>query len=69
MAYVLLKNGLVLTFKNGDPNAHALQADVLVKNDTIVGVKQGLELPDGSEGEVVDCTGKWITPGQIDTHR
>lgn len=69
MAYVLLRNGLVLTFKNGDPHAHEFQADVLIKGDTIIDVKQGLELPAGSDGEVVDCTGKWITPGQIDTHR
>lgn len=69
MPYILLKNGLILTFKNNDPEPHVLNADVLIKDDTIVDVEPGLELPEGSEGEVVDCKGKWITPGQIDTHR
>lgn len=69
MPYILLTNGLVLAFKNNDPEPHVLRADVLIENETIVDVKLGLDLPKGSEGEVVDCTGKWITPGQIDTHR
>lgn len=68
MLYILLKNGLVLTFKNEDPEPLVLRANVLVENDTIIDVKPGLEATAGSEAEVVDCTGKWITPGQIDTH-
>lgn len=68
MAPILLKDGLVLTFKNDDPKPHAFKADVLVDNGVIVDIGSDLELPNG-EGEVVDCKGKWITPGQIDTHR
>ncbi|KZS87886.1 Metallo-dependent hydrolase [Sistotremastrum niveocremeum HHB9708] len=68
MPPILLKGGLVLTFKNDDPKPHAFEADVLVDNGTIVDIGTSLSLP-GGDGEVVDCRGKWITPGQIDTHR
>lgn len=69
MSYILLKHGLVLTFKNNDPKPHVFEADVLVKGNTIIDVQPELTIPNGGQGEVVDCTGKWITPGQIDTHR
>lgn len=68
MSPILLKDGLVLTFKNDHSEPHAFKAEVLVDNGFIVDIGSGLALPDG-EGEVVDCKGKWITPGQIDTHR
>lgn len=68
MPPILLKGGLVLTFKNDDPKPHAFEADVLVDNGTIVDIGTSLSLP-GGDGEVVECKGKWITPGQIDTHR
>ncbi|KAF9066113.1 Metallo-dependent hydrolase [Rhodocollybia butyracea] len=68
MSAILLKGGLVLTFKNNDPTPHAFKADVLIKGDTIVEVAPDLTAPHGS-CEIVDCTGKWVTPGQIDTHR
>lgn len=68
MSSILLKGGLVLTFKNNNPLPHAFKADILVKGDTIVEVAPDLTVPEGS-CEIVDCTGKWVTPGQIDTHR
>ncbi|MFZ9718485.1 MAG: amidohydrolase family protein, partial [Chitinophagaceae bacterium] len=62
---VLLKNGRILTMK-GDEIIE--NGDVLVVNNRIVAVgKTGtLQVPAGAKE--IDCTGKTITPGFVDTH-
>jgi imidazolonepropionase-like amidohydrolase len=65
---ILLKDGLVLTYKNKEPGPHAFQADVLIENGRIKAVEPNIQAS-GPGIEVFDCSGKWITPGQIDTHR
>ena len=57
----LLQGGTVLT-GSGD---RIDGADVLMADGKIVAVGTGL---DAGDAEVVDATGKWITPGVIDVH-
>jgi cytosine/adenosine deaminase-related metal-dependent hydrolase len=69
---VLLSNAsAIITF---DAKTEALsvlrQGSVLVDGDRIAGLYEGAapnSLPNGTD--VVDCTGKIISPGFIDTHR
>lgn len=65
MSY-LLQGGLVATFTK-DNQPHAFKADVLVEGSTITQIGEHLPVPAGTE--VLDCRGRWVTPGMIDTHR
>lgn len=62
---VLLKNGRVLTMKGDEVIENG---DVLIVNNRIIAVgKTGsLQVPAGAKE--IDCTGKTITPGFVDTH-
>lgn len=62
----LLKGGLVATWTS-DNQPLTLLADVLVEDATIVRVDKQIDV--GPNVQVVDCTGKWIIPGMVDTHR
>jgi 5-methylthioadenosine/S-adenosylhomocysteine deaminase len=63
MGKILLKGGTVLSV---DPAIGDLKTgDVLVEDDRIAGVEAGIE----ADAEVVDCTGKIVIPGLVDTHR
>jgi 5-methylthioadenosine/S-adenosylhomocysteine deaminase len=63
MGKLLLKGGTVLSV---DPEVGDLHTgDVLVENDRIAGVEAGIE----ADAEVVDCAGKIVIPGFVDTHR
>jgi 5-methylthioadenosine/S-adenosylhomocysteine deaminase len=63
MGKVLLKGGTVLSV---DPDVGDLQTgDVLIEDDRIAGVQTGIE----ADAEVVDCAGKIVIPGFVDTHR
>ena len=63
MGKILLKGGTVLTV---DPDiGDRTTGDVLIEDDTIVGVEASIE----ADAEVVDCTGKIVIPGFVDTHR
>ncbi len=59
---VLLRNATVLT----GTGARLDGADVLMADGKIVGIGKPLDAPDGAQ--VIDATGKWITPGIIDVH-
>ena len=39
---------------------------VLIDGEKIVAVGLNIEIPDGTQ--ILDVTGKWITPGLIDAH-
>ncbi len=59
---IAIKNGKVVTvtgktFEKGD---------VLIDGGKIVAVGENLDIPSGAE--VIDATGKWVTPGLIDVH-
>ncbi|GAA1478221.1 amidohydrolase family protein [Nocardioides aestuarii] len=62
---VLFTGGTVLTMD--DQHTVLTDADVLVVDDRVADVGQGLSAPDGAE--VVDASGGIVMPGMIDTHR
>jgi 5-methylthioadenosine/S-adenosylhomocysteine deaminase len=63
MGKLLLKGGTVLSV---DPEVGNLPTgDVLIEDDRIAGVETGIE----ADAEVVDCAGKIVIPGFVDTHR
>ena len=63
MGKVLLKGGTVLSM---DPQIGDLPTgDVLIEDDRITGVDVGID----ADAETVDCTGRIVIPGFVDTHR
>jgi 5-methylthioadenosine/S-adenosylhomocysteine deaminase len=63
MGKILLKGGTVLSV---DPQVGDLPVgDVLIEDDRITGVEPDIE----ADAEVVDCTGRILIPGFVDTHR
>jgi cytosine/adenosine deaminase-related metal-dependent hydrolase len=63
MGKILLKGGTVLSV---DPGVGDLAVgDVLIDGDTIAGVEASID----ADAEVVDCTGRIVIPGFVDTHR
>ena len=66
MVSYLLQHGTIATWTK-DNQAHAFKADVLVENSVITKIGENLAVL--NDAEVIDCTGKWIAPGMIDTHR
>jgi len=61
-ADVLLRNGTVLDGLGGQ----FLSTDVLISAGKISAIGENLTAPDGAQ--IIDATGKWITPGIIDVH-
>jgi imidazolonepropionase-like amidohydrolase len=59
---VLLRNATVLTGTGERLDG----ADVLIADGRITAIGQSLDAPAGAQ--VIDATGKWITPGIIDVH-
>jgi 5-methylthioadenosine/S-adenosylhomocysteine deaminase len=63
---LLLKGGLVVTVDD------ALEAvpdgDVLIRDGAIVAVDPGLSTSN-ADAEVIDCKGRLVIPGLVDTHR
>ncbi|CAL1700239.1 unnamed protein product [Somion occarium] len=62
----LFKGGLIATF-DSENKPRTFKADILVENDIIARIDQ--EITADASVQVVDCTGRWITPGMVDTHR
>ena len=63
MGKILLKGGTVLSV---DPDiGDRTTGDVLIEDDKIVAVEANID----ADAEVVDCTGKIVIPGFVDTHR
>jgi 5-methylthioadenosine/S-adenosylhomocysteine deaminase len=63
---ILLKNGLVVTVDEalGD----LPDGDVLIRDGVIVAVGSGLSTTT-ADAEVIDCKGRLVIPGLVDTHR
>lgn len=59
---IALVNGKIVPVSSGIIE----KGTVLVKDGKIIAVGENVEIPRGSE--IIDCTGKWITPGLIDAH-
>jgi cytosine/adenosine deaminase-related metal-dependent hydrolase len=68
MTSILLQAGTVLTHQ-GDRVKVLRDHDVLIGGNKIKAIGRGLTLPDGTTDRVIDCRGKIISPGFIDTHR
>ncbi|KAJ7608175.1 hypothetical protein FB45DRAFT_1067562 [Roridomyces roridus] len=62
---ILLSNGTVLVH-NQDEHVVPVKADVLVVGNRIAEIAPGVAAP--PDAVVVDCTGKIISPGFVDTH-
>ena len=63
MGKILLKGGTVLSV---DPDiGDRTTGDVLIEDDKIAAVEASID----ADAEVVDCTGKIVIPGFVDTHR
>ena len=59
---VLIKNGTVMTAVRGTLE----NTDILIENGKITRIGKGLNAPAGAN--VIDATGKYVTPGIIDCH-
>ncbi len=59
---VLLKNATVLDGIGGE----IANGDILLTDGKITAIGQSIPAPDGAE--IIDATGKWVTPGIIDNH-
>jgi dihydropyrimidinase len=55
----LIKNGTLITA------SETFQADILIENETIKLIGKNLSYPNA---EIIDATGKFITPGGVDPH-
>ncbi|KAL6309765.1 hypothetical protein BKA93DRAFT_814686 [Sparassis latifolia] len=62
----LLKGGIIATFSS-DNQPKSFKADVLVEGSIITQIAESINV--GPHVEVINCEGKWITPGMVDTHR
>ena len=60
--FKLLKNGHVYA-----PEDLGVK-DILLWEDRIIKIGEGLNIPEGFEGETRDLSGKIIIPGLVDTH-
>ena len=63
---LLLKGGLVVTVD--DSLGDLADADVLIRDGVIVAVGPGLSTS-SKNAEVIDCKGRLVIPGLVDTHR
>ncbi|GAB1316116.1 hypothetical protein MFIFM68171_06326 [Madurella fahalii] len=69
-ASILFRGGTVVAFNKETQGLRVIRnGSVLVKNDRITGVFDSAPTHVPAGAEIVDITGKIITPGFIDTHR
>ncbi len=62
MSYILIKNGLIYDGSGEQP----YQSDILIEGEKIIEIAPGIEREDA---QVIDASGKAVTPGFIDIHR
>ncbi|KAJ7286561.1 hypothetical protein C8J57DRAFT_1446955 [Mycena rebaudengoi] len=69
---ILLRNGTLLLHCEHDDRVTPLKADLLVVGNRIAQIGGGLAIPppsaSGIATTVIDCTGKIVAPGFVDTH-
>ncbi|KAH8816440.1 putative metal-dependent hydrolase [Xylogone sp. PMI_703] len=66
MASILLKNGTVLQHQKDDTVIVLKNTDILIKGNRISKIGHGVQAP--QDAQVINCEGKIISPGMIDTH-
>lgn len=64
MRTILIKNGLLFS---GDWNEPRRRCDILIEDGVIAEISED-SLSASDDTTVIDATGKWVTPGFIDTH-
>jgi imidazolonepropionase len=63
------QNARLATMAPGLPSLGIIEDGAIASEDgRIAFVGRSADLPDGGAGQVVDCEGRWITPGLIDCH-
>jgi cytosine/adenosine deaminase-related metal-dependent hydrolase len=65
---ILLRGGTILSHDENDHVIPLVDTDVLISNDVIAKIGPNLAIPLDQDVEVIDCKGKIISPGFIDTH-
>jgi cytosine/adenosine deaminase-related metal-dependent hydrolase len=63
---ILLKGGTLLFHDDRDHVNPLRQTDILIQSNRIAKIGKGLSAPAGTE--LVNCSGKIISPGFVDTH-
>ncbi|KFY34467.1 hypothetical protein V494_06751 [Pseudogymnoascus sp. VKM F-4513 (FW-928)] len=63
---ILLQGGTVLYHDDEDQVSALKDTDVLITGNLITKVAKGIEVP--ADATVIDCKGKIVSPGFIDTH-
>ena len=63
---ILLKGGILLLHDDQD-HVHWQKGDLLISGNTIDAIAEDIKVE--SDVEVIDCGGKLVSPGFIDTHQ
>ncbi|MFA4866793.1 MAG: amidohydrolase family protein [Pedobacter sp.] len=64
-ASILLKNATII---DGDANVKPFKGSVLIKEGKIYSISAAVPKTIDAKTRVIDCTGKFITPGLMDSH-
>jgi beta-aspartyl-dipeptidase (metallo-type) len=61
---------MLTLFRNADvyAPAYAGKKDILTGGKTILAIRDRIEVPQGLDVNLIDCTGLWLVPGLIDSH-
>lgn len=67
-ASILLQNGTILTHDDHDHVVPLHETDVVICGNIITAIGKDLRSNLVGEVEIIDCRGKIVSPGYVDTH-